>query len=94
MVGGLHHRYTQCATRAKVSVPHDVGRELRALRGAKAGAALDSRLSNRRQRTRGSEFRPLGHLRDHGGSRLATDKVLRNDKYLEIKYMCIGGISP
>ena len=37
----------------KVSVPHEIGREreLRALREAKAHAALDSRLSNRRQRT-------------------------------------------
>jgi hypothetical protein len=62
-------------------VPRGVGREdqLRALREAKAHAALDSRLSNRRQRTQGSEFRPLGHLRHHRRSRLATDKVLRND---------------
>ncbi len=52
----------------------------RALREAKAHAALDSRLSNRRQRTQGSEFRPLGHLRHHRRSRLATDKVLRNDR--------------
>ena len=28
-----------------------------------------------------SEFRPLGHLRDHGGSYLATDKILRNDRF-------------
>jgi hypothetical protein len=39
----------------------------------------DSRLSNLRQRTQGSELCPLRHLRDHRGSRLATDSVLRND---------------
>jgi hypothetical protein len=38
---------------------------LKAQREAKAHAALDSRLSSRRQRTQGSEFRPLGHLRHH-----------------------------
>ena len=48
-----------------------------------ADAALDSRLSNRRQRTQGSEFRPLGHLLHHRRSRLATDKVLRNDRHLQ-----------
>jgi hypothetical protein len=40
----------------------------------------DSRLPNRRQRTQGSELCPLRHLRDHRGSRLATDSVLRNDR--------------
>ena len=30
-------------------------------------------------RNQGSEFRPLGHLRHHRRSRLATDKALRND---------------
>jgi len=39
-----------------------------------------TRLSNRRQPPSGSEFRPLGHLRDHRGSYLATDKILRNDR--------------
>ena len=40
MVGGLHHRYARREARAKVSAPHDVGREheLRALREAKAHA--------------------------------------------------------
>ena len=38
-----------------------------------------SRMSSRRQRTEGSKFRPLGHLRVHRSSHLATDKVLRND---------------
>ncbi|MBW2222848.1 MAG: site-specific integrase [Deltaproteobacteria bacterium] len=32
-----------------------------------------------RQRTQGSEFCPLGHLRDHRHSHLPTDNVLRND---------------
>ena len=40
----------------------------------------DSRMSSRRQRTEGSEFYPLGHLRDHHGSHLAMDNVLRNDR--------------
>ena len=39
----------------------------------------DSRIWSRRQRTQGSQFCPLGHLRDHRGSHLATDNVLRND---------------
>jgi hypothetical protein len=44
---------------------------LRALREAKAHAALNSRLSNRRQRTQGSDLGPLSHLRGHRGSYLA-----------------------
>ena len=40
----------------------------------------ESRMPSRRQRTEGSEFYPLGHLRDHHGSDLATDNVLRNDR--------------
>jgi hypothetical protein len=44
--------------------------------GLKRMPQSDSRLSNRRQRTQGSE---LCHLRHHRRSRLATDKVLRND---------------
>jgi hypothetical protein len=71
MVGGLHHRYTRRAAWAKASVPHDVGRELRALRGAKAHAALGSRMSSGRQRTSGSELCPLGRLRDRRGSHFA-----------------------
>jgi hypothetical protein len=39
MVGGPHQLYTRRATRAKLWIPHDVGGELRALRGAKADAA-------------------------------------------------------
>ena len=46
-----------------------------------AHAALDSRLSYRRQRTQGSEFRPLDHRCHHRRSRLATDQVLRDDKF-------------
>jgi len=38
----------------------------------------NSRMSSRRQRTEGSEFYPLGLLRDHHGSHLAMDNVLRN----------------
>jgi len=54
-------------------LPRDVGREreVRALREAKAHAALNARLSNRRQRASGSELCPLGHLRHHRGSYLA-----------------------
>jgi hypothetical protein len=37
-------------------------------------------MSSGRQRTQGSEFGPLGHLRDRRGSHLATDSVLRNDR--------------
>ena len=52
--------------------------------GAKADGALDSQMSSRRQRTRGSELRPLGHLRNHRGSHLATDNVLRNDSVVMV----------
>ena len=31
--------------------------------------------------THGSEFYPLGHRRDHHGQHLATDNVLRNDRF-------------
>ena len=43
----------------------------------------ESRISSCRQRTEGSEFYPLGHLRDHHGSHLAMDNVLRNDRLRE-----------
>ena len=80
MVGGPHQLYTRRATRAKLWIPHDVGGELRALRGAKRMPQSDWRMSSRRQRTCGSEFRPLGPPRDHHDSHLATDDVLRNDR--------------
>jgi hypothetical protein len=38
-------------------------------------------MSSRQQRVQGSELCPLGPLRDHRGSHLATDNVLRNDKW-------------
>ncbi|MGB5504062.1 MAG: hypothetical protein WBM75_16815 [Polyangiales bacterium] len=53
--------------------------QLRARRGAKMDASLDSRMLNRRRRTKASEFGPLGHLREHRGWLLVTDNVLRND---------------
>ncbi|MGB5268241.1 MAG: hypothetical protein WBN30_16730 [Polyangiales bacterium] len=57
----------------------DDGNPCTAARKAMAVAALDSRMSSRRQRTRRSELCRLGHLRDHRGSHLATDNVSRND---------------
>jgi hypothetical protein len=53
--------------------------QLRARRGVKMDASLDSRMLNRRRRTKASEFCPLGHLREHRGWLLVTDNVLRND---------------
>jgi hypothetical protein len=81
MVGGLHHRYARRAAWAKASVPHDVEREheLRALPGTKADAAKRLAQVEPSARMWGSEFRPCGHFRDHRGSHLATDNVLRND---------------
>ena len=57
-----------------------------AARWAKAAAALDSRMSSRKQRTRGSELRPLGHLRNHRGSHLETDNVLRTDSVVMVEF--------
>ncbi len=41
----------------------------------------ESRLSSRQQSTWGSELCSLGRLHKHRGSHLATDKVLRNDRF-------------
>ena len=46
--------------------------------GQRAELRRRQSMSSRRRRTQRPELCPLDHLRDHRGSRFATDKVLRN----------------